>query len=851
VQIIDDPAEMERVAADLATCDHVITVDVGSAYGPLATAMLRLRVRRLHLVPGIYFSGFHPDTVDVPVFGVNLQGPTGGYHSRLAVTGFLAGLSPRATADLYNRLSFARLGYFRHFAEQRALLLERYDVYRFDMRAPFGRWLSDGCFMHSATHPRMRVMVDLARVVCGLMGQPVPETLPAEASLPDPLAGHATHPVFPDIAAAIDIAPAGGYRGAIMPGQRARVMSTEAFVAASHEVLARAPRAALRAVPGVSAALAALGLTERMPVRAMPPPLDDLSTVFMAYHGTVLAMETASAMLVQRGVLNQHADMEDLVAVVPALPIDNVASSGMMGGVTITPAADNTVTIRRGGKYLSAERATRAVRFNRDACGPWECLLPMRARDLQNLRKIASSSWTAENGQRILQAAIRVLPGFGLALGPYRLDLRHHLPVRVAGDDGIARFTLEATAGSAKVDTITLTEDTAPSAAAQVLLDEVPDYLWPAEIGTPEEFRLTRNAKLNVPMGPEWFYPPIDVRDADRDWLYDQYFKNAEPWGIGRHYASATLFRARETTLLLSRSIEGTLLGRNGVMNGLGYVRHSKELPRHIDSVGTDRVMNADILTGAPSIEGPVCVFYNGNLQNYFHWLAESMVALHVMVPFLPPGTRLVLPGAIAAFRRSGITGFDHAAYLAALGFGHLATLHVEAPAVRLSDAIWLENDSIFTMPAGMLQSFRARAMAVRPAASGPRRRLYIKRTHLRRVVETDALEAFLKPHGFESVILENTPVTAQMDMFLNAEYVVAPHGAALANLLFCPPGTRVLEISPDCEYRPFFWVIAQKLGLIYGAMPCPTVDGTFNGDLSVDPPRFKALFRMLRAMMD
>ena len=78
----------------------------------------------------------------------------------------------------------------------------------------------------------------------------------------------------------------------------------------------------------------------------------------------------------------------------------------------------------------------------------------------------------------------------------------------------------------------------------------------------------------------------------------------------------------------------------------------------------------------------------------------------------------------------------------------------------------------------------------------------------------------------------------------------IAVHGGGLANLLFCPPGTRVLELTPDCEYRPFFWAIAQKLGLLYSVLPCPTNDGSFNGDLIVDLPRLRALLRIVRSTL-
>ena len=213
---------------------------------------------------------------------------------------------------------------------------------------------------------------------------------------------------------------------------------------------------------------------------------------------------------------------------------------------------------------------------------------------------------------------------------------------------------------------------------------------------------------------------------------------------------------------MLGRSVEGVLFDRQGVVKDMGFPDQTHAHAAAIAQLwGNDRLLNTTEAEKAALIDGPVCVFYNPNLQNYYHWVVESLLALHVLAPHLPPGTRLVLPGTLADFRRNGAAGFDHASFLPALGFGQFATIEVAAPFVKLADAIWLESDSVFGMPAVMLQSFRARAAAMcPPPAAGPaagprRRRLYIKRGAARRVANTDMLEAFLKPHGFETLLLE------------------------------------------------------------------------------------------------
>jgi capsular polysaccharide biosynthesis protein len=89
-----------------------------------------------------------------------------------------------------------------------------------------------------------------------------------------------------------------------------------------------------------------------------------------------------------------------------------------------------------------------------------------------------------------------------------------------------------------------------------------------------------------------------------------------------------------------------------------------------------------------------------------------------------------------------------------------------------------------------------------------------------------------------------------QILLFQSAEFIISPHGAGLANLLFCEPGTKVIELMPVAEMRPFFWMISDKLDLVHGMQFCPLVAGeNFQaGAIQVDIDKLDALIRMLNA---
>lgn len=68
-------------------------------------------------------------------------------------------------------------------------------------------------------------------------------------------------------------------------------------------------------------------------------------------------------------------------------------------------------------------------------------------------------------------------------------------------------------------------------------------------------------------------------------------------------------------------------------------------------------------------------------------------------------------------------------------------------------------------------------------------------------------------------VSLEGRPLVEQMRIFATARLVVAQHGAALANLVFCRPGTKVLEIFPRGSWN-CFQPLAETFQLAYHRLP-------------------------------
>lgn len=87
------------------------------------------------------------------------------------------------------------------------------------------------------------------------------------------------------------------------------------------------------------------------------------------------------------------------------------------------------------------------------------------------------------------------------------------------------------------------------------------------------------------------------------------------------------------------------------------------------------------------------------------------------------------------------------------------------------------------------------------------------KDAKLRKTINEDEIFELFKPYGFERYILEQMPLAEQIALFQQAECIVAAHGTGLMNLIFCKPGTTVVEIyqgRSDC----CFYYLAQIMNL-------------------------------------
>jgi Glycosyltransferase 61 len=83
--------------------------------------------------------------------------------------------------------------------------------------------------------------------------------------------------------------------------------------------------------------------------------------------------------------------------------------------------------------------------------------------------------------------------------------------------------------------------------------------------------------------------------------------------------------------------------------------------------------------------------------------------------------------------------------------------------------------------------------------------RIYIKRANRRKITNEKEILGTLRKYGFKAVSLESMSLEKQMEVFYSAEIVIGAHGAGLTNLVFCRPGTRVIELFAPTYIEPHY----------------------------------------------
>jgi hypothetical protein len=172
----------------------------------------------------------------------------------------------------------------------------------------------------------------------------------------------------------------------------------------------------------------------------------------------------------------------------------------------------------------------------------------------------------------------------------------------------------------------------------------------------------------------------------------------------------------------------------------------------------------------------------------------------------------------------------------------HVKTVFPEKDLIRAEEFIlphFISSKSAGYWPSEVLSWFLGQIAPKRPRKIT--NRIFISRTSEgaprgRQIINEAELLAALEPYGFKAYQLEKMPISDQINLFYDAEFIIAPHGAGLANLIYTK-SAKVIELFPNQFMVPHFYFLSKSVQAAYRFLLGKETPRNRNANFRVDIP--------------
>lgn len=227
-----------------------------------------------------------------------------------------------------------------------------------------------------------------------------------------------------------------------------------------------------------------------------------------------------------------------------------------------------------------------------------------------------------------------------------------------------------------------------------------------------------------------------------------------------------------------------------------------------------------------------VAVLNHPAAHNYYHWMLEVLARIHLLQQSNLPIDRFIVNHTSLPFQ---LQSLERCRIPEDTIIQPHEQFHLQSNNLVVPSYVNLPNEWSCRYVRQLFLSGQSQQRSTRT-------RLYISRTKYRKLTNEKELYGALKRLGFKKIKPESLSLDEQVRLFQSAELIVSPHGAALANLVFYQPGTKVVELFSPSYLEPHYWLISRLLRLDYRFIvgnrenPHPYWSGFDN--ISVDPDR-------------
>lgn len=223
----------------------------------------------------------------------------------------------------------------------------------------------------------------------------------------------------------------------------------------------------------------------------------------------------------------------------------------------------------------------------------------------------------------------------------------------------------------------------------------------------------------------------------------------------------------------------------------------------------------AETIPPASSFNGALGVLAWAGHSNYWHWLHDTLGRYHLLQLSGFKIDKYILPPLTLPFQRETIKilGIPEDKILELT-----PGMHVKADQLVLPSVPFNAGTSVKWTIEFLRETFLKKN---RDTSVNPYERVYISREDAswRRVANEGKLMEILTKKGFKKIVLSTLTVEEQIEIFSSADVIISPNGAGLANLMFCKPGTKIIQLFTATSDE--FIKIGQYLELDYHFLKC------------------------------
>ncbi|MFB0843843.1 glycosyltransferase family 61 protein [Paenibacillus oleatilyticus] len=202
----------------------------------------------------------------------------------------------------------------------------------------------------------------------------------------------------------------------------------------------------------------------------------------------------------------------------------------------------------------------------------------------------------------------------------------------------------------------------------------------------------------------------------------------------------------------------------------------------------------------------------------YGHWFYDILPRIHLLEQSGIPIDKYLIGQLHHPFQYESLSmlGFPmHKLIQVDRSDFHLMASNLVVPAVPLM---------VGKSPRWAYQFLRQRLGEGQPVGqAGGYERIYVSRQDAaaRFVVNEDEVMSVLGEKGFTKIVPTPLTMRDKIALYSSARVVVAPFGSSNINITFCPPGAKLVELSPRTVIDNYFWKICRHAGVDYYEVVC------------------------------